>query len=107
MQATLPDSIICRDVNLQCNSEDVLLRRDVCMEAIPEMPVQRDVGIGVSLDAEPDRHFRDVGTHVNFDYKSEIHQRDVATMFRPETIEQASNTKMIQTRNFATAVNTM
>lgn len=80
------------------------------MEAMPDLPVMRDVSIGVSLGATSDKHFRDVATHVNFDYKPEVRQRDVATMFAPEPIskhDRASNTQAVQTREFATFANTM
>jgi hypothetical protein len=99
-----------RDVNLQCNTDEFIEKRDVSLEAIPDMPICRDVAIDVSLDMSPDRYYRDVGTHVNFDYKPKIHQRDVAIMFAPRPIEQhdqASNTQRILTRDFAALVNTM
>jgi hypothetical protein len=80
------------------------------MEALPDIPIKRDVSIGVSMGVTSDKHFRDVGTHVNFDYKPEIRQRDVAIMFVPEPIpkqDRASNTQPVQTREFATFANTM
>jgi len=99
-----------RDVNLQCNTDEFIQKRDVWMEAIPEIPLTRDVSIGVAINTTPDKHFRDVGTHVNFDFKPEIRQRDVAIMFSPEPIEKfdrGSNTQMIQTRDFGMFANTM
>ncbi|CAF1614470.1 unnamed protein product, partial [Adineta ricciae] len=110
LQPTLPDPVAHRDVSLQCNKDDLIQTRDVWMEALPEIPVKRDVSIGVSLNVIPDRHFRDVGTHVNFDYKPEIRQRDVATMFAPEPIERidrSSNTQLIQTRDFGAFADTI
>ena len=110
LQPTLPGPVAHRDVSLQCNKDDLIQTRDVWMEALPEIPVKRDVSIGVSLNVTPDRHFRDVGTHVNFDYKPEIRQRDVATMFAPEPIERidrSSNTQLVQTRDFGAFADTM
>jgi hypothetical protein len=80
------------------------------MEALPDTPIKRDVSIGVSIGVTSDKHYRDVGTHVNFDYKPEIRQRDVATMFTPEAIQKhdrASNTQLVQTREFGAFANTM
>lgn len=80
------------------------------MEALPDIPIKRDVSIGVSIDVTSDKHFRDVGTHVNFDFKPEIRQRDVAVMFVPEVVQKqdrASNTQVVLTREFATFANTM
>jgi len=80
------------------------------MEVLPDIPMKRDVSIGVAINIIPDKHFRDVGTHVNFDYKPEIRQRDVAIMFTPEPIEKidrASNTQPTQTRDFGVFANTM
>jgi hypothetical protein len=110
LQPTLPNPVAHRDVNLQCNTDEFIQKRDVWMEALPEVPTKRDVSIGVSMNVTPDRHFRDVGTHVNFDYKPEIRQRDVAIMFTPEPIEKhdrASNTQTILTRDFGAFANTM
>ncbi|CAF0777396.1 unnamed protein product [Adineta steineri] len=110
LQPTLPGPIAHRDVSLQCNTHEFIKTRDVWMEALPEVPIMRDVSIGVSLNVEPDRHFRDVGTHVNFDFKPEIVQRDVATMFAPEPIEKqdrSSNTQPVQTREFGAFANTI
>lgn len=110
LQPTQREPLVVRDVNLQCNSEEILMKRDVCLETLPEKPIQRDVSISVALDVSPDRHLRNVGTHVNFDYRPEIKQRDVGTMFTPPTIltkDRASNTQFIQTRDFAATVNTM
>jgi enolase len=105
-----PAPVAHRDVNLQCNTDEFIQKRDVCMEAVPDIPMTRDVSIGVALDVAPDKHFRDVGTHVNFDYKPEIRQRDVGIMFAPEPVEKmdrASNTKQIQTKDFGVFANTM
>lgn len=80
------------------------------MEAVPDVPIKRDVSIGVSLGVSSDKHYRDVGTHVNFDYKPEVRQRDVAIMFVPEPIlkhDRASNTQVVQTREFGAFVDTM
>lgn len=80
------------------------------METVPEIPMKRDVAIGVSINITPDKHFRDVGTSVNFDYKPEIQQRDVAIMFAPEPIDKqdrSSNTHIVQTREFGAFANTM
>ncbi|UJR14743.1 hypothetical protein I4U23_001734 [Adineta vaga] len=110
LQPTLPGPVACRDVSLQCNKDELIQKRDVWMEAIPEVPAKRDVSIGVSLNTTPDRHFRDVGTHVNLDFKPEIRQRDVATMFAPEPIERidrSSNTQTVQTREFGLFANTI
>lgn len=110
LQPTQAAPVARRDVNLQCHTDEFIQKRDVCMEAIAEVPTQRDVSIGVSLDVRPDRHFRDVGTHVNLDYKPEIRQRDVATMYTPEPIEKhdrSSNTALVQTRDFGSFANTM
>ena len=107
MQAT---SVAHRDVSLQCNTDEFIQKRDVWMEAVPDVPTTRDVAIGVAIGVTPDKHFRDVGTHVNFDYKPEIRQRDVAVMFAPEPIEKtdrASNTHSIQTREIGLFANTM
>jgi hypothetical protein len=106
----LPGPVAHRDVNLQCNTDDFIQKRDVWMETVPDVPTKRDVSIVVSMNVKPDRHFRDVGTHVNFDYKPEIRQRDVAIMFAPEPIEKhdrASNTQTVQTREFGIFANTM
>ncbi|CAF0876906.1 unnamed protein product [Rotaria sordida] len=110
LQPTLPGPVAHRDVNLQCNTDDFISKRDVWMETLPEVPTKRDVAIGVSINVTPDKHFRDVGTHVNFDYKPEIYQRDVAIMFTPEPIEKydrATNTQHIQTREFGAFANTI
>ncbi len=110
LQPTLPAPVAHRDVNLQCNTDEFIQKRDVWMEALPDIPLTRDVAIGVAINVTPDKHFRDVGTHVNFDYKPEIRQRDVAIMFTPEPIEKidrASNTQSIQTRDFGGFANTM
>jgi hypothetical protein len=107
LQAT---SVAHRDVSLQCNTDEFIQKRDVWMEAVPDVPMTRDVAIGVAIDVTPDKHFRDVGTHVNFDYKPEVRQRDVAIMFAPEPIEKidrASNTQSIQTREIGLFANTM
>ena len=85
-------------------------KRDVWIEALPDVPTKRDVSIGVSIGVTPDKHLRDVATHVNFDQKPEIRQRDVAVMIVPEPIakqDRASNTQAVQTREFATFANTM
>lgn len=105
-----PNRVSQRDVNLQCETDELIPKRDVAMEAIPDVPVTRDVSIGVAIDVTPDKHFRDVGTHVNFDFKPEIRQRDVAIMFAPEPIEKidcGSNTQSVQTREFGMFANTM
>lgn len=105
-----PNRGVHRDVSLQCQTDELIEKRDVCMEAIPDVPVMRDVAIGVAIDVTPDKHFRDVGTHVNFDYKPEVRQRDVAIMFTPEPIEKidrASNTQLVQTREVGLFANTM
>ena len=110
LQPTQAAPVARRDVNLQCHTDEFIQKRDVCMEAIPDVPMQRDVSIGVSLDVRPDKHLRDVGTHVNLDYKPEIRQRDVGTMFTPELTEKhdrASNTALVQTRDFGSFANTM
>lgn len=110
LQPTLPGPVVRRDVNLQCNTHDLIKQRDVCMEAVPALPMKRDVAIGVSIGQTPDKHFRDVATHVNLDIKPPIRQRDVATMFMPEPIlksDRASNTQPVQTKDFATFANTM
>ncbi|CAF3330091.1 unnamed protein product [Rotaria socialis] len=110
LQPTLPDPVAHRDVNLQCDTDDIIRKRDAWIETLPDVPMKRDVSIGVSINITPDKHFRDVGTHVNFDYKPEICQRDVATMFTPEPIEKndrASNTQLIQTRDFGAFANTI
>ncbi|CAF2768137.1 unnamed protein product [Rotaria sp. Silwood2] len=110
LQPTLPAPVAHRDVNLQCNTDEFIQKRDVWMEAIPDVPTKRDVAIGVSINITPDKHFRDVGTHVNFDYKPEICQRDVAIMFAPEPIQKndrATNTQHIQTREFGAFANTI
>ncbi|CAF1136886.1 unnamed protein product [Rotaria sp. Silwood1] len=110
LQPTLPGPVSHRDVNLQCNTDEFIQKRDVWMEALPDVPIKRDVAIGVSINVTPDKHFRDVGTHVNFDYKPEICQRDVAIMFAPEPIEKydrATNTQHIQTREFGAFANTI
>lgn len=105
-----PTSVPCRDVNLQCNTDDFIKKRDVWMEAIPDTPVKRDVSIGVAINLTSDKHYRDVGTHVNLDFKPEIRQRDVAVMFTPEPVpkqDRASNTQSVQTREFGAFANTM
>jgi enolase len=105
-----PTSVAHRDVNLQCNTDEFIQKRDVWMEALPDIPIKRDVSIGVAIDVTSDKHFRDVGTHVNFDFKPEVRQRDVAVMFVPEVVQKqdrASNTQPVQTREFATFANTM
>jgi hypothetical protein len=110
LQPTLPGPTAHRDVNLQCSADEIIHRRDVWIEALPDIPTKRDVSIGVAIGVTSDRHFRDVGTHVNFDYKPEIRQRDVAVMFVPETVQKhdrASNTQTVQTREFGGFANTM
>ncbi len=110
LQPTLPGPVGHRDVNLQCNTDEFIQKRDVWMEAIPDVPTKRDVSIGVSIGVTSDKHYRDVGTHVNFDYKPEIRQRDVAIMFVPEPIQKhdrGSNTQLVQTREFGAFVDTM
>jgi hypothetical protein len=110
LQPTAANPVGQRHVNLQCDVQDLIQRRDVCMEAVPDVPLKRDVAIGVVLDTVPDRHLRDVGTHVNFDFRPEIRQRDVAMMCVPEPIDQcdrSSNTQIVQTRDFGVFVNTM
>ena len=110
LQPTLPGPVIRRDVNLQCNTHDLIQHRDVWMEALPDIPTKRDVSIGVSIGVTSDKHYRDVGTHVNFDFKPPIRQRDVATMFMPEVTlkhDRASNTQAVVTRDFAGFANTM
>ena len=110
LQPTLPGPVTCRDVNLQCNTHEFIQQRDVWIEALPDVPVKRDVSIGVAIDVASDKHYRDVGTHVNFDYKPEIRQRDVAVMIVPEPIQRhdrASNTQTVQTREFGAFANTM
>ncbi|CAF1279168.1 unnamed protein product [Rotaria sp. Silwood1] len=110
LQPTLPGPVTHRDVNLQCNKYDLIQQRDVSMEVLPDIPIKRDVSIGVSIDITSDKHYRDVGTHVNFDYKPEIRQRDVAVMIVPEPIQKfdrSSNTNIIQTREFGAFANTI
>lgn len=110
LQPTLPGPVAHRDVNVQCNTQDIIQKRDVSMEVVPELPTKRDVSISVAIGVPSDKHYRDVGTHVNFDYKPEIRQRDVAVMFAPEPIkhhDQASNTNIVQTREFGSFANTM
>ncbi|CAF0880180.1 unnamed protein product [Adineta ricciae] len=110
LQPTLPGPVGHRDVSLQCNTNEFIQKRDVWMEALPDVPIKRDVSIGVSLDVSSDKHYRDVGTHVNFDYKPEVRQRDVAIMFVPEPIlkhDRASNTQVVQTREFGAFVDTI
>ncbi|UJR31990.1 hypothetical protein I4U23_019461 [Adineta vaga] len=110
LQPTLPGPVAHRDVNLQCNTDEFIQKRDVWMEALPDVPIKRDVSIGVSLNVPSDKHYRDVGTHVNFDYKPEVRQRDVAIMFVPEPIlkhDRASNTQVVQTREFGAFVDTI
>jgi hypothetical protein len=110
LQPTLPGPVAHRDVNLQCNTHEFIQQRDVWMEALPDVPIKRDVSIGVSFGDTSDKHFRDVGTHVNLDFKPEIRQRDVAVMITPEPIQKhdrASNTSTVQTREFGAFANTM
>ncbi|CAF4315370.1 unnamed protein product, partial [Rotaria magnacalcarata] len=76
LQPTLPGPVAHRDVNVQCNRNDLIQQCDVSMEVIPDVPMKRDVSIGVSMGTTSDKHYRDVGTHVNFDFKPEIRQRD-------------------------------
>ncbi|CAF1460677.1 unnamed protein product [Adineta steineri] len=110
LQPTLPEPVAHRDVSLQCNTDEFIKKRDVWMEAIPDVPTKRDVSIGVAISLTSDKHYRDVGTHVNFDFKPEIRQRDVAIMFVPEPIQKhdrASNTQQVQTREFGAFVDTI
>ncbi|CAF2854707.1 unnamed protein product [Rotaria sp. Silwood2] len=110
LQPTLPGPVAYRDVNLQCNRYDLIQQRDVSMEVVPDIPIKRDVSIGVSIGVTSDKHYRDVATHVNFDYKPEIRQRDVAVMIVPEPIQKhdrSSNTHIIQTREFGAFANTI
>ncbi|CAF3102541.1 unnamed protein product [Rotaria socialis] len=110
LQPTLPGPVAHRDVNVQCNRNDLIQQCDVSMEVIPDVPMKRDVSIGVSIGTASDKHYRDVGTHVNFDFKPEIRQRDVAIMFVPEPIQkhdQSSNTNIVQTREFGVFANTI
>ena len=50
LQPTLPSPVAHRDVSLQCNTDEFIQKRDVWMEAIPEVPTKRDVSIGVSIE---------------------------------------------------------
>lgn len=105
-----PTAVAHRDVNVQCSTDQLIGKRDVWIEALPDVPMKRDVAIGVSIGVTSDKHLRDVATHVNFDLKPEIRQRDVAVMIVPEPIlkqDRASNTQTVQTREFAMFANTM
>ncbi|CAF4216875.1 unnamed protein product, partial [Rotaria magnacalcarata] len=46
LQPTLPDPVAHRDVNLQCDTDDIIQKRDVWIETLPDVPMKRDVSIG-------------------------------------------------------------